>query len=801
MPKTSSASITRREEKNTPPMHDELSRLREENERLKALLTAHGVPWECNPRVSQVHSSKEAPSSSLSTSEKIALFRRLFRGRDDVYPVRWESAKGTSGYAPACANQWKAGICEKPKVKCAKCPHRLLLPMSDQVIYDHLSGKLTAGVYPLLNGDRCWFLALDLDEGDWREDAQAFQRTCLELNIPAALEISRSGNGAHIWIFFSEPVPACDARTLGTLLVSRTCRRTRQLSLNSYDRFFPNQDTLPGGGFGNLIALPLQKSPRAQGRTVFVDESLETFPDQWAFLASLRRLSREELEDVILRTAESAHPLDVAFTLEEDETPWRRTSFLPTKIEGTLPVTLRLVLSDSIYIEKEGTPQSLANRLIRLAAFQNPEFHKAQAMRMPVWNKARIIGCAENFPRYIGLPRGRLDAVLELLEENGVRAELQEERFSGSQIAVGFIGTLRTEQSEAVRALLRHDTGVLCAPPAFGKTVVAAALIAERKRSTLVLVHRTDLLRQWRERLETFLELPEGGAGVIGGGKNTSSGKVDIAVMQTLARIKDLAGMLDHYGQIIVDECHHISAVSFESILKQSKARYVVGLTATPQRRDGHQPIIFMQCGPIRHSVVKPEHAPARLEVRPRLLSAFRTPPELSIQEVFRILMCDEERNRRIAGDVLDAYREGRRVLVLTERTEHLTLLQEALGDEIEHCFLLHGRLSKKQRADTLSGLQSLDGAAPRVLLATGRLIGEGFDHAPLDTLVLAMPISWKGTLCQYAGRLHREHDEKEEVRIYDYVEKNDPRLLRMWNKRRTGYRSMGYAVGLFAEN
>ena len=438
-----------------------------------------------------------------------------------------------------------------------------------------MAGKQTIGVYPLLSDDRCTFLALDFDEADWREDAQAFMRSCRELGIPAALEISRSGNGAHAWIFFAGPVPAREARQLGAALISHTCDRTRQLSLTSYDRLFPNQDTIPKGGFGNLIALPLQKQPRESGRSVFVDEHLQPHSDQWAFLASIRPMSRRDLEDAILRASGGRHPLDVAFTTEEEDSkPWQRPSSVPVRIAGPLPDSLTLVLANQIFIAKADLPQPLANRLIRLAAFQNPEFYRAQAMRLPVWNKPRIIG----------------------------------------------------------------------------------------------------------------------------GGKKKPSGKIDIAVMQSLSRWEDLGELLDQYGQIIIDECHHLSAFSFEAILKQAKAKYVVGLTATPIRRDGHQPIIFMQCGPIRHSAARPDTAPARLEVWPKAFPAQEIPPDSPIQDAFHILAGDETRNRRIAEDVLTSYREGRKVLVLTERTDHLPLLREALGDEIKHCFVLHGRLSKKQR-------------------------------------------------------------------------------------------------------
>ena len=780
------------------PIQDELKRLREENARLKALLARHGISLAeaITPEpVSKPREFDRIPAP-FTIDDKIILFRRLFRGREDVYPRRWESAKGASGYAPVCGNEWKPGICGKPKVKCGDCAQRLLLPVTDQAIYDHLAGKHTLGVYPLLLDDTCFFLAVDFDEAEWQEDAKAFMQSCRELAIAAVLEISRSGNGAHAWIFFAEPVPARVARQLGSALISHTCHRTRQLSLTSYDRLFPNQDTLPRGGFGNLIALPLQKKPREQGRSVFVDEHLVPFADQWAFLAALQPLSAAEFEEAIARSSQNRSPLDVGFPTDgEEDKPWERPAANPTRIPGPLPKALSLVLANQIFIAKKDLPQPLANRLIRLAAFQNPEFYKAQAMRLPVWNKPRIIGCAENFSLYIGLPRGCLDAILALLQENDIRAEIEDNRISGRKIAVKCIGTLRKDQKAAVRVMLQYETGVLCAPTAFGKTITAATLIARRKMSTLVLVHRTELLRQWQERLTGFLEIPKGGLGNIGGGSKKPTGTIDIAVMQSLSRQEDLAELLDGYGQIIVDECHHLSAFSFESILKQAKARYIIGLTATPLRRDGHQPIIFMQCGPVRHSAATAENAPTKLEVFPRFLPAPDIPLHAPVQEIFRILTGDEQRNGRIAADVLAAYREGRKVLMLTERTEHLQCLRDALGDEIVHCFVLHARLRKKERAATLAELAALDGVTPRVLLATGRLIGEGFDHPPLDTLVLAMPISWKGTLQQYAGRLHREHVGKKDVRIFDYVERDQPQLARMWDKRRRGYRAMGYEI------
>lgn len=773
-----------------------IAALQAEIGRLVALLEANGIEWRAPPQT--VLAAREPEYSRLSTAEKVALFRRLFCGRTDVYPVRWESkTTGKSGYTPACANEWRARVCDKPRIKCGDCCNRLLMPLSDAVIYNHLAGQHTIGVYPLLEDDTCNFLAIDFDEADWRDDARALMLSCEELGVPAALEISRSGKGAHAWVFFSSRVAARDARRLGAAIISHTCARTRQLQLASYDRLFPNQDVMPKGGFGNLIALPLQKHPRDNGCSVFVDEHLRPYRDQWAFLGAIVPMPERDIEPTILRATGSAHPLDVTFIDEDDhKEPWKRSTATSNKLAGAMPKSLTVILANLIYFEKAQLPQSLANRLIRLAAFQNPEFYKKQAMRFSVWDEPRVIGCAENYSRHIALPRGCLDAALELLRENGIACQLVDERYAGLPLDIAFSGTLRLDQECAVAAMLGHDAGVLCAPTAFGKTVTAAAMIARRGVNTLVLVHRAELLKQWQERLQSFLGVAKGLVGTVGGGKARPTGKIDIAVMQSLSRQGEVKALVELYGHVIVDECHHIGAASFDAILKQAKAKYVLGLTATPMRRDGQQPIIFMQCGPIRHTADKPAGAPHDLVVVPHKLDApIVLSQEAAIQDVFRHIALDQARTNAIAAVVVHAYNQGRKVLVLTERTEHLDAIQTALDDKAESLFVLHGRISKKQRATLIAELNALSPEAPRILLATGKLVGEGFDHPPLDTLVLAMPVSWKGTLQQYAGRLHREHAGKTDVRIIDFVDTGHPALLRMWDKRQRGYRMMGYRL------
>ena len=759
----------------------------------------------------------DAPVTNNSPSiEKVEMFRRLFAGRPDVFPVRWENKKaGRSGYSPACSNEWAKGICGKPRVKCGECPHQAFIPPSEDIIEKHLrggdvrSGDFVAGVYPLLQDETCWFLAADFDKESWADDARALLETCHAKGIAAALERSRSGNGGHVWIFFSEPVPARTARQLGSALITETMERRPEIGFASYDRFFPNQDTMPLGGFGNLIALPLQRKAREIGNSVFVDKGLRPYDDQWAYLSSLSRLSPNTAFRIADEAELSGRVLGVRMPVDDEyaNEPWKMSPSrrsTPRRIEAAIPQRIRIVVADQVYIDRTKLPPALIAQLIRLAAFQNPEFYRAQAMRLPTFGKPRIVSCAELYPQHVALPRGCLEEAIDLIKSHGAVADLEDVREIGIALPadVSFRGELRRPQLRAFDALVTHENGVLAATTAFGKTVVAASLIAHRARNTLILVHRLELLNQWLERLRSFLKIDPKQIGVIGGGKRKPTGVIDVALIQSLVRNGEVADIVADYGHLIVDECHHLSAASFELVARRSKARYVMGLSATVARKDGHHPIIFMQCGPVRHRVdarVQAAERGIRHRVRDRS-TRFELPLSLASTErpsmpaIYAALAQDDGRNDLIFDDVLKSLEAKRSPIVLTERKDHLDYLQQRFSPFVRNLVVLRGGMSVKDRklADTAMRVSE---DQERLILATGRYIGEGFDDARLDTLFLTMPIAWKGTLAQYVGRLHREHDGKKDVLVVDYVDQTVPVLARMAAKRRAGYRALGYMV------
>lgn len=737
------------------------------------------------------YSNSSAPVTQYSPSaDKIQLFKSLFRGREDVYPKRWENTKtGKSGYSPVCGNEWKTGLCEKPRIKCSVCTNRSFLPITDQVIQNHLSGvdsnnsfptNFVIGVYPLLTDERCWFLAIDFDKANWQEDVKAFSLVCKGNNVPHTIEISRSGKGAHIWIFFAQLVFAVEARKLGALLLTLAMNHNPEMGFESYDRFFPNQDTMPKGGFGNLIALPLQKKAREQGNSIFVNQQLIPYEDQWAYLSTLKKLSLFELAHLVNQAERQNNILAVKMPIEEDNgKPWQLS---PSRKDNTLvdmgdlPNKINLVVGNQIFIEKKNLPAPLHNK---------------------------IISCAENYSEHIALPRGCMDELLVLLKELKVEACIKDERFAGNAIeSIKFLGELTPEQKIVVEKLCQYDIGTLSATTAFGKTVIALYIIAQRRVNTLIVVHRRQLMDQWLERIALFLQIDKKQIGRIGGGKRKPTGIIDVAIMQSLSKQQQVNDLVADYGQVIFDECHHLSAVSFESVAKACKAKYVLGLSATLTRKDGHHPIVYMQCGPIRYKVDAKKQALARpfdhrviqKHTGFQLSDAESQDGQPTIQKVYATLIEDEKRNGMIVDDLKQLLKDKRSPLILTERRAHITLLAEKINQFANNVIVLQGGTGQKQRKKITETLKNIPDDEERVLIATGRYLGEGFDDARLDTLLLVMPVSWKGTLAQYVGRLHRLHHAKTEVLIYDYVDEI-PMLVRMSEKRVSGYKSLGYSV------
>ncbi|MCX5855437.1 MAG: DEAD/DEAH box helicase family protein [Deltaproteobacteria bacterium] len=799
--------------------------LREENEALKARLRVTDLPpdppQDLKDHRPLAYSAPELPDKNPQTGipdqldpmEKIRLFMSLFKGREDVYAKRWQNREGRTGYAPVCRNEWKSGFCRKPVVKCFDCSHQAYDALDEKVIEAHLRGNIVVGLYPLRQDEMCHLLAIDFDDEGWQQDCTALREVCVAFGAPVVLELSRSGNGAHVWFFFEDVLPASLARKFGSALLTCAMNRRHGLSFKSYDRFFPNQDTLPKGGFGNLIALPLQKAARDQGNSVFVNENFSPYEDQWKFMAGISRLSEQEIAGLIPRLSPGNELGALRKDDEEAEKPWETIRMRWSG--GDFPQEVRLVKANMLYVEKEGISQRGLNAIKRVAAFRNPEFYKAQALRLPTYDKPRVISCSEETETFLCLPRGCEVDIAGLLTEAGVRTIWSDHTCPGRGINIAFKGMLREEQIPATEEMLKHDIGVLSATTAFGKTIIAAKLIAERKVSTLVLTHRRQLLTQWTAKLTEFLDIDEtlpllekkrgrkrkqSLIGQIGAGKSRPSGIIDVAIMQSLNSGDEVKELVKNYGMVIVDECHHVPAFSFEQILKGVHAKYVYGLTATPTRQDGHHPIIFMHCGPIRYRVDARKQAgkrPFEHYVIPRLTS-FRAPleeegKEPSIQRLYAAIAVNEPRNQRIVEDLLRCFQSGGNSLVLTERTAHVALLAAKVREQIPDVIALTGGKGAKETREALAKVSEAPADRPLTLIATGRYIGEGFDEPRLDTLFLAMPISWKGTLQQYAGRLHRLCENKREVRIYDYIDIHIPMLEKMYHKRLAGYAAIGY--------
>lgn len=684
-------------------------------------------------------------------------------------------------------------------------------------MYRHLEGKDeyccdVVGLYAIMQDNNCAFLCADFDDKNckygYKEDVLAYVGVCREWLIPYAIERSRSGNGAHVWIFFEAPLPASKARRLGNAILTEAMTHNGQMSFNSYDRFFPNQDYLPEGGFGNLVALPLQGQARRKQNSVFVDNDFLVYKDQWAFLYNLKKIQESTIDQLLrLHYQEELGKL----SMSSESKPW--VTPLPQNItQEDFHAKVEIIKADKLYIPLKAVSAKVLNHLKRIAAFKNPEFYNKQALRLSTYAIPRIISCFDITNEYLAMPRGCEDATRSFLNDNAVTYTITDKTNHGNKISVSFQGEEREEQLEAINALLPYTNGILHATTAFGKTVTAAAIIARKKVNTLILVHSKALLKQWHDRLTEFLNIdyPKheeknkrgrrkvfSPIGCFDSSGNTLHGIIDIALIQSCLDEDGVKPFVQDYGMVIVDECHHVSSITFEQVLMSIKAHTIYGLTATPIRKDGHQPIIFMQCGPIRFTT------DAKSQIAKQSFDRFLIPrftsynsileDRLSIATLYKYLSEDEIRNNLIVEDICKAVNTGRTPIILTNRTAHVSVLAEKLKATIKNVISLTGVGTTKEKREAMQRLQTIPDSEQLVIVATGKYIGEGFDYPRLDTLFLALPISWKGLLTQYAGRLHREYEGKKDVRIYDYIDVHEPICGSMYRKRLKGYAVIGY--------
>ena len=812
--------------------------LQKENRELRLLLDKKEIPYNNSAVFSDTPSESAeydldqgARISHQSINEHLARrFYSMFWGRTDVFAKRAKNGN----YYPQCMNRWDNEKCPKQrneKKYCEDCEHQCWVNLSSEIIAKHLlgyreDGTDVIGVYPLFPDGTCRFLVFDFDNHekeaeksdfsneneDWHDEVDALRLICKQNGIDALVERSRSGKGAHVWIFFKNPIPASIARNFGFLLLDKGAATINLKTFRYYDRMYPSQDA--ANTIGNLIALPLQGQALKSGNSAFVDENWNAYPDQWGKLFQTRKLEQEEIEGKISKWQEelSRQTKYPDFMKEKNRLkPWKRkNSFVASDVTGKL----HIVLADGIYVDALNLAPRLQNQIRCMATFDNPIYYKNKRLGYSNYYNFSMIYMGEDIEGYIKVPRGMLEDLIDECEKSGILYDVEDQREKGRPIRAAFKGELRVQQDLAVQQLLAYDHGILSAATAFGKTVVCSYLIAKRKVNTLILLENTSLISQWEEELGKFLlideEPPEyqtksgrvkvrdSVIGTLKGRKDTLTGIVDIAMIGSLYKKGNFHEKLNTYGMVIMDECHHAASVTAQEILKKVNAKYVVGVSATPMRSDKLEKINYMLLGPVRHQYTALEQAQQQgLEhlVIPRYTRVVGDFSAKEINQAYQTISSNEMRNQQILEDIQACISNGRTPVVLTKYKEHAKYLYEHAQHYADHVFLFYGDNTNKQNESIRKQMKEVPRGDSMLLIATGSKIGEGFDLARLDTLMLASPVSYAGLLTQYAGRANRSYEGKQDVRVYDYIDSHIKVFQDMYLKRLRAYKKIGYKI------